>query len=139
MSGAISRTLKVCAPMGLAPRGMNAAAMPLVFPNANPGEILDYGVDFTDELLGGTDTTILNPQVTVQPAGSLAASDVVANGLVINFNLGGGIANSPYAITITGSFASPRVVQAFAEIFILPLPALTASQVTGDGILISNI
>jgi hypothetical protein len=131
MSGAIARTVQPGLPLGLAPRGLNAAPMPLSFPNKEAGKTLDYAVDFSQELAGnpGVIVAFVVVALPVGP-GSLVFSNQNFVGMVASFFVGGGVAGMNYTLTVTASLADGRAVPANVNLYVLPAPAPANPAVT---------
>jgi hypothetical protein len=120
-SGAIPRIVRPGEPLGLAPRGRVAREVPLVFPNKNPADILDYTVDFSLQLAGECGVAITGtPMVNVTPTkpGAVCPFNVKANRLAVNFSLAGGLPNKEYFIFVIATLSNGGVVQAFVRLCI---------------------
>ncbi|MDD2794345.1 hypothetical protein [Acidocella sp.] len=120
MSGTLGRTVYAGTPVGLAPRGRAASVLPLAWPNANVGEALDYTVDFSRELAGGTDIVLATATVAISPSGSLVASAPVISGLAASFALSGGLAATGYVVTVSATLASGKAPSAQVLFYVNP-------------------
>ena len=78
------------------------------FPNKDPADSLNYGIDFSEVMAADGDTLASVVNVICTPPG-LTITDVVAVGSIATFRLAGGVSNTRYLVdaqiqTAAGNF-----------------------------------
>ncbi len=124
MPGLIPRLVTPGMPAGLAPAGRAASPLPLVFPNKQAAEALDYAVDFS-AALADTGDSLSSFTVAITPATSPPLAETAppapppyATATMAVFFLSGGLAGAEYTVTVTAITAGGRTLQAAASLYI---------------------
>lgn len=136
------------------PRGTVPAAPTLfAWPAKDPGDTLDYELDISQALAGNDTDSVAAVSVAVAPDDTLVVGPTAADGAAAVLWLSGGEAGTTYAVQITMTTVTGRViartvllpVQSLAPA-IVPLPAtsglsalsgVSITDESGDSILIS--
>jgi hypothetical protein len=119
------------------PRGtLQNAPPPLVWPMKDPGDILDFVIDYSEALAGNLGDAIATLDVSIFPnaSGDLSLTTSSADGSQAVLWLAGGQIGTTYAITVVVGTNCGRSI---ARTVSLPVAALATPSSTGT-ILISN-
>jgi hypothetical protein len=126
-------------PRGTAP----AAPVPLAWPAKDPGDVLDYQLDFAAALAGNAGDAIAGLNVSVTPGGTgdLAVRSAAADGALAVLWLAGGQAGTVYTVQVAATTLSGRVI---ARAVFLPVLSLTtpvapsAALLTEQGAIVTD-
>ena len=109
------------------PRGGNSGpALPLTWAAKDPGDVLDYTIDFSPAFVGNPGDTIADLDVSISPSqpGDLTVNRASADGTSAVLWLGGGQAGTTYTVTISVVANSGR---ALSRSVLLPVILLAAT------------
>jgi len=108
------------------------APAPLSWPVKDPGDVLDYVVDFSHALAGDSGDGIATLDVAIAPAGAadLALQEMRADGELAVIWMGAGVAGTTYAVTVvvgtTGGRTLSRTIALPVQTLSVPAPFGTA-------------
>ena len=114
------------------PRGMlQLQPAPMVWPVKDPGDKLDFVIDYSDALAGNVGDAIATLDVAIAPSstGDLALTTSSADGTQAVLWLASGQPGTTYAVTVVITTNSGRSI---ARTVSLPVAALAASSSTGS-------
>ncbi len=109
------------------PRGaVSAPPQPLAWAAKDPGDVLDYIIDFSPAFVGNQGDVIADLDATISPSqpGDLTLSRATADGTSAILWLAGGQAGTTYTITVAVVANSGR---ALSRSVLLPVSALAAA------------
>jgi hypothetical protein len=112
------------------PRGtLQTAPPPLAWPVKDPGDVLDYVVDFSAALAGNGGDSIAGLNVTIAPGntGDLSLNSSSADGDLAILWLSAGIAGTTYAVTVVASTNSGRTLSRTVSLRVAALAVAAAS------------
>lgn len=109
------------------PRGATMGPpLPLTWATKDPGDVLDYTIDFSPAFVGNQGDVIADLDVAISPAqpGDLTLSRASADGASAVLWLAGGQAGTTYTVTISVVANSGRTL---SRSVLLPVSSLTAA------------
>jgi hypothetical protein len=110
---------------------------PLVWPVKDPGDVLDYVVDFSRALAGNDGDSVATLDVSIAPdnPGDLTLQSSSADGDLAILWLGQGVSGTSYAVTVVVGTNSGRI---FSRTITLPVATLSAVVSTANDITDQN-
>lgn len=109
------------------PRGtIPAAASLFAWPAKDPGDTLDYQIDISQALAGNDTDSVAAIAVAVMPQDTLVVGPTAGDGPAAVLWLSGGQAGTTYAVQVTMTTLTGRVV---ARTILLPVQALAPAVV----------
>lgn len=107
------------------PASIYGAALPLAWPQAEPGDDLDYGLDLTALMLDASDVpATIEAMVMPSGAGELAILDLTCDGTVAAIQLSGGVAGRTYRVSLAVGTVAGRTF-----VLLVSLPIDPAQEV----------
>jgi hypothetical protein len=106
------------------PRGFVPSAMPLRWPDKEPGAILDYSLDIQHLLDPGDTLSAFSAAVTPSVPGGLVVDSVLTSGTVATAWLGDGVADVDYTVMLSLSSLSGRYVPVTVRLLVNNLTSI---------------
>ncbi len=109
------------------PRGaVSGSALPLTWAAKDPGDVLDYAIDFSPAFVGNPGDAIADLDVSISPSqpGDLTVNRASADGTSAVLWLAGGQAGTTYTVTVSVVANSGRTL---SRSVLLPVILLAAS------------
>jgi hypothetical protein len=119
---------------GPVPRGAPLAVIaPPCWPPKDPGDVLDYVVDFSEAVEGDSGDAIATLDVQMAPAlpGDLSLQSCAADGTQAILWLSAGFAGTSYEVTVVAGMNSGRVL---SRTIVLPVLSLATPPVSPDAL-----